>query len=136
MRPFAKPLAAMAFAGCAVSVGANAAAASPADREIAFELGASMEDGAAPRASLERAESLVQVENDDPALLINLGIAHAARGDEVRARELFEAARDHAEPAELRTAGGRWVDSERLAREALAMLDEGAFAPTARMARR
>ncbi|GAA3802084.1 hypothetical protein GCM10022600_25320 [Qipengyuania pelagi] len=72
----------------------------------------------------------------DPALLINLAIAHARRGDDARARDLFEAAMMHDDRAELETADGKWVDSRALARKGLAMLDRGAFASTASIASR
>jgi len=77
-----------------------------------------------------------QIENDDPARLINLGIAYARRGDEALARQLFEAARDKAERVELETAEGEWIDSRRLARQALAMLERGEFATGSRVAAR
>ena len=72
----------------------------------------------------------------DPALLINLAIAHARRGDDARARDLFEAAMMHDDRAELETADGKWVDSRTLARKGLAMLDRGDFASTASIASR
>ena len=73
---------------------------------------------------------------DDPALLINLAVAHSRRGDEERARDLFEAAVAHDERAELETVDGRWVDSRVLARKGLAMLARGEFASTASIASR
>ncbi|MCH2486841.1 MAG: hypothetical protein MK010_03740 [Erythrobacter sp.] len=72
----------------------------------------------------------------DPALLINLAIAHARRGDEARARDLFEAAIAHDQRIELETADGRWVDSRALARKGIAMLDRGEFAARASIASR
>ena len=72
----------------------------------------------------------------DPAMLINLAIAHARRGDDARARDLFEAAMMHEDRAELETAGGKWMDSRALARKGLAMLDRGAFSSTASIASR
>ncbi len=69
-------------------------------------------------------------------MLINLAIAHARRGDDARARDLFEAAMMHDDRAELETADGKWVDSRALARKGLAMLDRGAFASTASIASR
>jgi hypothetical protein len=65
----------------------------------------------------------------DPAIMINLGIAQAQAGDEVRARELFRAAMASREVLELETADGRTTDSRRLARNALAMLERGEFRP-------
>lgn len=77
-----------------------------------------------------------QIENDDPARLINLGIAYARKGDEALARQLFEAARDNRNRVELETAQGEWVDSRRLAKQALAMLESGEFVSGSRMAAR
>ncbi len=77
-----------------------------------------------------------QIENDDPARLINLGIAYARKGDAALARQLFEAARDNRSRFELETAEGQWVDSRRLAAQALAMLERGEFAASSRMAAR
>lgn len=76
------------------------------------------------------------VENDDPARLINLGIAYARQGDATLARQLFEGVRDNRNRVELETARGEWVDSRRLASQALAMLERGEFAPGSRMAAR
>jgi len=63
----------------------------------------------------------------DPALLINLGIAHAQRGDEATAREIFETAMKSPEAIDLETANGSLMDSRRLARRAIAMLERGEF---------
>ena len=77
-----------------------------------------------------------RIENDDPARLINLGIAYARQGDAALARQLFEAARTNRNRVELETAEGEWIESRRLARQALAMLERGEFAQGARMAAR
>ncbi|WP_145916851.1 hypothetical protein [Erythrobacter sp. QSSC1-22B] len=77
-----------------------------------------------------------QIANDDPARLINLGIAYARKGDAALARQLFEAARDNRDRVELETAEGEWIDSRRLARQALAMLERGEFSEGARIAAR
>jgi tetratricopeptide (TPR) repeat protein len=65
---------------------------------------------------------------DDPALLINLGIAHAQEGEEDKARAMFERALVSPEPIELETASGEVTDSRRLARKAIRMLERGDFA--------
>lgn len=67
----------------------------------------------------------------DAAVLINLGIAYAQTGDEVRAREAFQQALACEEVIELDTADGTATDSRRLARKALKMLDRGEFRPRA-----
>ncbi|KPF62237.1 tetratricopeptide repeat protein [Porphyrobacter sp. AAP60] len=65
----------------------------------------------------------------DAAVLINLGIAHAQRGDDAKARTAFEAALACHEVVELETAGGAATDSRRLARKAIKMLERGEFRP-------
>lgn len=66
---------------------------------------------------------------NDPALLINLGIAYAQIGKVEKARALFNAALTDSDVIELDTADGETTDSRRLARKALKMLDKGAFEP-------
>lgn len=63
----------------------------------------------------------------DPAVLINLGIAYAHKGDDAKARAAFEAALTCHEVIELDTADGSATDSRRLARKALKMLERGEF---------
>lgn len=63
----------------------------------------------------------------DAGVLINLGIAYARMGDEVRARAAFEQAAACHEVIELDTADGTATDSRRLARAALKMLARGEF---------
>lgn len=75
-------------------------------------------------AVLERASL---ADPQDPAVLINLGIAYAQAGDEARARAAFAKALACDEVIELDTADGSTTDSRRLARKALRMLDRGEF---------
>jgi len=63
----------------------------------------------------------------DPAVLINLGIAYAHKGEDAKARAAFEAALACHEVVELDTADGTATDSRRLARKALKMLERGEF---------
>ncbi|KUO51693.1 MAG: hypothetical protein APF82_08795 [Sphingomonadales bacterium BRH_c42] len=77
--------------------------------------------------AIELIEANDALETDDPARLINLGIAHARKGDDVRARLYFQAAIDSRERYDLETASGNWVDSRTLARRAMKMLDRGEF---------
>lgn len=77
-----------------------------------------------------------RIESDDPARLINLGIAYARQGDVALARQLFEAARNNRNRVNLETVEGEWIDSRRLARQALAMLERGEFASGSRIAAR
>jgi Flp pilus assembly protein TadD len=75
-------------------------------------------------ATLEKASA---AKPHDAALLINLGIAYAHRGEEMRARAAFEQAAACHEVIELTTANGSVTDSRRLARKALKMLARGEF---------
>ena len=74
-------------------------------------------------------EEQVAASPNDPALLINLGIAHAHKGHDEEARALFERALVSPNPVELETADGAATDSRRLARKAIRMLDRGEFGP-------
>ncbi|MFM7377276.1 MAG: tetratricopeptide repeat protein [Erythrobacter sp.] len=75
-------------------------------------------------ATLEQASA---ADPRDAAVLINLGIAYAQTGDEVRARDAFRQALACEEVVELTTAEGTATDSRRLARKALKMLERGEF---------
>lgn len=99
--------------------------------DVAFE------DLAADRnaAAIARLEGNESLEADDPARLINLGVAHAREGRVEAARQLFKAA-VRAERLVLETAGGDWIDSRDLARKAIAALARGEFAPQTRTALR
>ena len=79
-----------------------------------------------PFAAIEAIESGT-VDASNPAQLINLGIAHARNGDRVKARALFVRAYNSRDWVELETATGSWTDSRTLARQALALLDNGGF---------
>ncbi|MEO1729904.1 MAG: tetratricopeptide repeat protein [Pseudomonadota bacterium] len=85
-------------------------------------------NGEAKRA-IEALERSVEEAPEDPALLINLGIAHAQAGSSDKARALFDRALVSPEPIELETADGKTTDSRRLARKAIGMLERGEFAP-------
>jgi Flp pilus assembly protein TadD len=89
---------------------------------------ASLAEGDADRA-ISMLESQLAQYPGDPALLINLGIAHAQNGDEAKARSHFEAALTSGEIVELEIANGRTTDSRRLARQAIVMLERGEFRP-------
>ncbi|MGB3470207.1 MAG: tetratricopeptide repeat protein [Erythrobacter sp.] len=81
-------------------------------------------------AAITSLERSVAANPDDPGLLINLGIAHAHAGSPDTARDLFERALLSDKPVELETADGKAIDSRRLARKALRMLERGEFSPT------
>jgi len=80
-------------------------------------------------SALTALEKSVEDAPTDPALLINLGIAHAQKGQDDEARALFERALVSPNPVELETADGKATDSRRLARKAIRMLDRGEFGP-------
>lgn len=92
--------------------------------------------GGQNNAAIRRIERNDELERDDPARLINLGIAHARRGSDVEARELFTAAARNDRRYQLETAQGEWMDSRDIARRALAMLDRGEFRTNGRVASR
>lgn len=77
-------------------------------------------------ATLQRASAAAP---HDPAVMINLGIAYAQRGDDAKARAAFEAALTCHEVVDLDTADGSTTDSRRLARRAIRMLERGEFRP-------
>ncbi len=64
----------------------------------------------------------------DPAILINLGSAHAQMGNLERAEFYYRAARDSREDYRLELANGRWVDSRDAARLGLASVEFEAVA--------
>lgn len=112
----------------------------PATSQLGAEPDAKL--GAASLAEGRGVEAIRVLEDEltenprDPAVLINLGIAHAHRGDDVKARALFNAALTSPEPLELETANGSLTDSRRLARKALKMLESGDLRLTSRTALR
>jgi len=77
--------------------------------------------------AIARLEQALDQQPDDPALLINLGIALAQNGDDAKAQTMFERALVSSKPISLETAEGKLVDSRRLARKAIRMLERGEF---------
>nr|WP_298929715.1 tetratricopeptide repeat protein [uncultured Erythrobacter sp.] len=85
-------------------------------------------------SAILKLEKQVEESPNDPALLINLGIAYAQSGDDAKARLMFKAAMSSSEEFDLETADGSEMDSRRLARKAMSMLDRGEFRqPSSRM---
>lgn len=123
---FLKPIALAALLVSAPAVAQNEQqAVSPEDAALASDAiaqGHSLQAISMLEAELARAPN-------DPALLINLGIANAHIGNDAKARECFETVMTSREVIELETADGTEMDSRRLARRALAMLDRGEFRP-------
>ncbi len=116
-------IASLAFA--MMAQGPVAVVAAPeTDYDVGYEELVSGQD----RAAAEAIENCGELAADDPARLINHGIALARLGRFNEARADFEAAANASTSVELETAGGEWIDSRRLARRALASLDKGEFA--------
>ena len=117
-------MALMAATPQAADTGAALASVGESGELAAQTLAAGREDEAL--AVLQRASA---ADPHDPAVLINLGIAYAHKGDDAKARAAFVAALTCHEVVELDTADGSATDSRRLARKALRMLDRGEFRP-------
>jgi len=113
---------AIAFASLSVS---GVAMAGQSDAPLAAE---SISKGENLRA-IAMLEEQLDEHPGDPALLINLGIAHAQRGEDRQANDYFEAAMHSRYAIDLETADGSLIDSRRLARRAQAMLERGEFRP-------
>jgi hypothetical protein len=110
---------------------AAAIASQPASADVGYDqLVAGQDDSAIALIEAQSADT------DDPARLINLGIAYARIGNAQQAKAMFEAALRVSERVELETATGEWVDSRVLARHALAMLDRGQLARASQFARK
>jgi Flp pilus assembly protein TadD len=62
---------------------------------------------------------------EDPAALINLGVAYARLGKVAKARDAYRAAIASSERYDLELADGRWMDSRQAARLADRMLYSG-----------
>lgn len=101
---------------------AGQVAATPAN-DVAFDEMAAGAD----RAAIEKIEANSTLSEDDPARLINLGIAYARQGREDLARDYFNAVVANPDRYQMETAEGKWVDSRNLGRQALAMLNRGEF---------
>ena len=104
------------------AIAASLALASPAEGQIADEQQVIIVD--APVTDSEKARAL---EANDPAELINLGVAYARQGDAEEARAMFKAVMIDADRLVLETVEGKWKDSRHLAHLGLKMLDRGDF---------
>lgn len=89
-------------------------------REVAFE---ELQGGEAQLA-IQRLEAVLEQNPEDPALLINLGSAHAEAGNLDMAAKYYQAAVDSDVRYRLELADGEWIDSRRAARMALRSLEE------------
>ena len=92
-------------------------------KQVAYE---ALVEGDAERAMVHLEERRLE-EPEDPALLINLGASYARLGRPGQAAAAYRAAIDSQTQYRLELADGRWLDSRRAARMALARLD---VAPT------
>lgn len=118
-------LALMGAMGLSITAPLSAQSSVSTDEGLAAE---TLANGNTTRA-IQMLEAQLQEYPGDPALLINLGIAHARNGSEAEALASFEAALASREVIELEVADGRTTDSRRLARQAIAMLQRGEFRP-------
>ena len=98
--------------------------------ESATEFAAELIMAGDKRAALIQLEQKLEAAPNDPAVLINLGIAYAQMGYDEKARDTFEGALTSPKAEQLNIADGRVMDSRRLARKALQMLDRGEFRPS------
>lgn len=114
-----------AICALVLAVPAQAQTAPSEDPQLAA---ASLADGESVRA-IAVLKTALEKAPGDPALLINLGIAYAQSGSDAEARASFEAAMSARDSVELETANGTAIDSRRLARRALGMLERGEFRP-------
>lgn len=107
--------------GAAIAVMLQSASAAGNEADVAYQ---SLVEGRNAEA-IRKIEANGKLETNDPARLINLGIAYARAGNEARARQMFQAVIDSSDRIELETAEGKWVDSRRIARKAMKLLDAG-----------
>ncbi len=84
--------------------------------------------------AIRQLEQARRADPEDPAILINLGIARAQLEQDNEARALFAEALKMPVSFDLATSGGQVTDSRRLARKALRMLDRGEFRSSLRRA--
>lgn len=73
-----------------------------------------------PQAAIQRIRANRELDANDPAALLNLGAAHARLGQTEMARSYYRAAAANAESYDVQLSDGRWVDTRRAARIALA----------------
>jgi len=118
--------------GLAVLMLADAPAQAGMKDDVAYEKLAAGEDESAIR--IIRGNDAL--EGDDPARLLNLGVAYARQGNVALARAMFSAAILSDDRQLLETGNGKWVDSRVLARQALTRLENGAYGDDTRVASR
>lgn len=119
-----------------MSILAGAAALMLAQGGVALDVASDELIAERNEVAIERIEANDRLDRDDPARLINLGIAHAREGRVEKARQMFRQVAGSDAAMRLELTGGEWVDSRDLARRALRMLDRGEFASRSRMTMR
>lgn len=88
-------------------------------REVAYQQIADGEFSAA----LEQLELALAEDPSDPATLINLGSVHQQIGNREQAELFYRAALESETRYDMELAGGRWLDSRRVASLALQTLE-------------
>jgi Flp pilus assembly protein TadD len=122
----------MFLAALALSLGASAQAAAPVPATTpGIEWPSDL--AVAPLMAHRTAEAIAILKQshlsnpEDPAVMINLGIAYAQSGQEAEARALFDAALTKRAEFDLAISSGQVTDSRQLARRAIRMLERGEF---------
>jgi len=77
--------------------------------------------------AIDKLEGAASLRGESPGKLINLGIAYARTGNDLKAREMFSAAIASEQRELLKTADGKVVDSWALAHRAMKLLNRGEF---------
>lgn len=113
-------LALAALAAIAVPAAAHAADSDPAKVDVAFE---ALSEGRTAEA-ISRLETSSAIESAQPAALINLGTAYARQGRTADAQAAFTSALTARQHYYVELADGRWVDSRKAAKMALARLEK------------
>lgn len=73
--------------------------------------------------AIAQLDAALQDNPDDPALLINMGSAHAEMGEFEQAADFYRAAMESDVRYRLELADGQWVDSRRAASLALEVIE-------------
>lgn len=113
-------LATLVLAAASPLAAATQDGAEPGKVDVAYQ--AIAEGNSAEAISQMKANDKLQ--SDDPAYLINLAAAYAQQGERAKAEAALHAAIMSDKRYELELADGTWMDSRRIARKALARLNE------------
>jgi predicted Zn-dependent protease len=113
-------LAAVALVAASPAVAANYAETEPGKVDVAYQ---AIAEGR-PAEAISQLKANGELKSDDPAYLINLAAAYARQGERAKAEAALQAAIMSDKRYELELADGTWMDSRRIARKALANLNE------------